>query len=612
MSDIMWDSIITEDVVLKDRSIFNFVDIEGERLYFDEVRGDGKSYLVLVDRGEKRDILTDYYIRTKASEYGGKSFFVDEGVIYFLNFEDQRIYRKKDGLIEPITEEGNFRYADLVFDKKRGYLYCVQEEVGRESINSIISIDLKSGKKRRIASGRDFYSSIVISNDSKKLAYLFWEHPNMPWDAATLVLADIFEGGSLKNEKIIAGGEGEAVFQPLFSLDNRLYFISDRSGFWNIYRYNGGIENIYKMDSEFGYPAWLFSFSMYGFLEEEGGFSIIASYFKNCEGHLAIIEPFQGKLRELKFSGLNYFFNIKTSKNRAIFKAQSPDDEGAIVLYDHENGKFQIVKRAKKAFDKRYISLPEEITFKSGGRDTFAFYYPPKNPDHRALLPPLIVRAHGGPTAACFPTLNMELQYWTSRGFACLDVNYSGSFGYGREYRDRLKGNWGVADVMDCCMGAQFLIEKGLVDKGKIIIKGGSSGGYTALSALCFTDFFKAGVSYYGISDLEALLRDIHKFESRYFDSLIGKYPEKRELYFKRSPINFLDKFSAPLLLFQGGGDRIVPKEQSERLYRALKEKKIFTSYILFEDEGHGFRNYLNKKRALIEEGKFYNKIFAK
>jgi len=610
-----WQSEILEKFVTSNKIGLNFVDIDKDCIYFDKQLENGKTALECKNfkKGYKT-LLKDYNIRTIAHEYGGKSFFIDDGVIYFCNFEDQNIYKLENKKVSKITNTKNIRYADLVFDKKRDLIFCIQEEHKKdEVVSSIIKIDIKTKKITTVVSGSDFYSSIVMSRDFKKIAYLFWNHPNMPWDETCLIVCDIDKNGNLKNKKKIAGGKNESIFQPMFGIDNFLYFISDKTNWSNIYRYKTKVEAIYKKQAEFGYPAWLFSFSTYCFVEDENEFFIVCSYIMDGISYIAKLDINKKTLKNINLP-FTYFLNLKSFQKKIVFKAASIFDEGSIVLYDFNKKSFEIIKKSRKVnVEKTYISKPVSLTINSKNGKIHAFYYPPKNPKFKSSkneLPPLIVKTHGGPTAKVFPMLNLEIQYWTSRGFALVDVNYSGSTGYGREYREKLYKNWGILDVDDCCFIALFLVKKNIVDKNRLIIRGGSAGGYTTLAALTFRDVFKAGASYYGVSDLEALLNSTHKFEASYLEKLIGSYPKNKKLYVKRSPINFVKKLDCPVIFFQGGRDTVVPKEQSSKMYKALKNKKIETRYFLFENEGHGFRNSTNKQKALKEELLFYLKVF--
>ncbi len=611
-----WQSKITAETVATKSIKFGFSEIDGDTIYYEEIRpeNDGKSSLVKQKIGkEPVDLLPKQYnVRTRIHEYGGKSFFVKEKEIYFVNFNDQRIYKIDGNIVTHLTEGENFRYADIVFDKEKNCLYSVQEEHKKEAvINSVIKIDLKTKAKTTIASGRDFYASLTLSLDNKKLAFISWNHPNMPWDGANLMVYQIDE----KKLNKVAGGVDESIFQPSFGPDGRLYFVSDKNNFWNLYCLEKDeLQPIYLSDAEMGVPLWQLGITTYSFIQKNDKLFIYAICSKNGRDLLSEIDISEKKVKEIKlpFTSLT---NIKSSKDKLIFFAQSATLENSLILYDTVKKDLAIVKHSRKTdLKQEYISKPEAIEFLSNNKKIYAFYYPPKNPDFAApkdSLPPLIVKSHGGPTGQSKGVLNLETQYWTSRGFALVDVNYCGSSGYGREYRQSLYGKWGVADVDDCCNAALYLVKMKKAHPKKLIVRGGSAGGYTTLACLAFTKVFNAGASYFGLSELITFIQHTHKFEARYLDKLIGPYPKEKDLYIKRSPLYSADKISCPVLLLQGEEDMVVPKEQAEMMFKALLKQKIPTAYLLFPHEQHGFRSSKNIKRALEAEHYFYSKIFG-
>ena len=492
------------------------------------------------------------------------------GRVYFSNFSDQRLYKQEpDSAPIPISPEANFRYADFVFDKHREWLVCVREDhtiSDRQAIASLVSLDpARNDGGQVIVSGNDFYSSPRISPDGTRLAWLTWNHPNMPWDGTELWVGRFKEDGTLGQTTRVAGGVSESVFQPEWSPDNVLHFVSDPTGWWNIYRWRedlspSSVEPLCEMASEFGLPQWVFGLSTYGF---ESAGRIICTYIKQSTSHMAILSTDSGRLNPIKlpYSGIRH---LRAASECAFFIADSPIEPPAIVQFDIMEGKLQVLRReSDTVIDSGYISYPEEIEFPTeNGLTAFGLYYRPKNRDYTApadTKPPLLIISHGGPTSAAHNGLSLEsIQYWTSRGFAVCDVNYGGSTGYGRAYRERLRGKWGIVDVDDCVNAARYLANLGQADGNRLIIRGGSAGGYTTLAALTFRNVFKAGASYFGVSDLEALAKDTHKFESRYLDSMIGPYPEKRDLYLQRSPIHFTNRLSCPnhLLPRTGGQSR--------------------------------------------------------
>ena len=448
-----------------------------------------------------------------------------------------------------------------------------------------------------------------------QLAFFAWNHPNMPWDGTELFLADINSDGSLSNIQHIAGGVNESIFQPRFAPDHSLYFISDQTGWWNLYRYDGKkIEACFPVEGEFGIPLWIFGTSRYDFISDEKGYRIACIYTIKGTDFLALLYPFEKKLDTLPLSFTSYS-DLYVCGSKLIFKGASPIAIRSVLSYDLISKQIETLRKSKEIdLDPGYISLPETIEFTTkGGIAAFGFYYPPNNKDfisQQDEKPPLIVHCHGGPSTHVNPSLNLEIQYWTSRGFGLLDVNYGGSTGYGRKYRERLKDNWGTVDIDDCTNGALYLANQGRVDKKRLAIQGGSAGGYTTLACLTFRNVFSAGASYYGVSDLETLAKDTHKFESRYLDGLIGPYPACKERYRQLSPIHHTEKLSCPLILFQGSEDKIVPPDQSEKMYEVLKKKGIPVAYLLFAEEQHGFRIADNIKKALDAELYFYSKIF--
>ncbi len=612
-------SPITSKMLTEDSVKFLDIFVDGNDFYISELRLQEKGRsTILKFNGTFFDEVLDkrFSARTKVHEYGGLSFVVSETEIYFSNFEDQRIYKKnKKGKYLAITDVSTDRYANFIIDKKRDLIFAVQEEhLENEVNNSIVKIN-KDHKVVKIAAGFDFYSSLAISKDGKKLAFLAWNNPNMPWDAAELWLADIEDNGDLKNLKLIAGSKDESIFLPRFSEDGVLYFVSDKTNFWNLYRYrNEKIESIYPMKAEFGLPLWLFGMSTYDFCYEGEKLYIVCIYNKDGKDNLAILDVENKDLIDIttRFSSIS---NLAVQGSFALFIGAGVREPTSIVRLDLKTKDFKILKRSKQIhIDSGYISVPKNIEFPTENNKTaFMIYYLPKNKNFipkKDDKPPLIVKSHVGPTAQSKSILNLEIQYWTSRGFAFADVNYSGSSGYGREYRQRLYGNWGILDVDDCVNAALYLVKKNLVDENKLIIRGSSAGGYTTLAALTFRNIFKAGASYYGISDLEIFHEDTHKFESKYNEKLLGLYPEQRQIYFERSPINFVDKLSCPIILFHGEKDKIVPPDQARKMFDALKRKKLPTAFVLFEKEGHGFKNAENIKKALDCELYFYSKIF--
>ncbi|HEV2098388.1 MAG TPA: prolyl oligopeptidase family serine peptidase, partial [Stellaceae bacterium] len=546
--------------------------------------------------------------------------------VYFCNDLDQRLYRQdRGGAPVAITPDPGrprgLRYADGVIDEARRQMIWVREDHTTDAsqpVNTLVEISLDGSRPPRIiASGRDFYAAPRLSPDRRRLAWLEWDHPNMPWIGCELWVAELAEDGSLNSKQRIAGDDAESIFQPEWSADGTLYFVADRAQdrldgrWWNMFRARGGaIEPVYPLPAEFGRPQWNFRMSTFAFDTVQ---RLVCSYVQNGVHCLSKVDlssleatPIGTPYRDIS--------SVRTAGGRVYFRGGSPTSPPAIVELDLASGRTTALKLSTTqdmtAFD-GYLSVPEPVTFDTeNAMQAHGLFYPPKNIDFTApddQLPPLIVHCHGGPTAAASATLSWGTQYWTSRGFAVLDVNYGGSTGYGREFRLRLQGNWGIVDVADCVNGARYLAQtRGVVDPERWAISGGSAGGYTTLAVLTFRKEFKTGASYYGVSDLEALAKDTHKFESHYLDGLIGPYPERRDLYVARSPVHSARLLSVPVAFFQGAEDGVVPPQQAEVMVEALRRRQIPSLYLLFDGEQHGFRRADNIKRALDAELYFY------
>jgi dipeptidyl aminopeptidase/acylaminoacyl peptidase len=618
-----WRSPISSGLIVRGVVGLSEVAIDNEDVYWMESRPaeDGRNVVVrrAPDGGTEDVTPQPLNARTRVHEYGGGDFAVHDGTVYFSNFADQRVYRRTPGdEPQPLTPETSRRFADMVVDPARNRLVAVREnhaEAGREPVNEIVGVDLEDGVETVLATGNDFYSSPRLSPDGDRLAWLTWNHPNMPWDGTELVVCDLGAEGLPENVERVAGGRDESIFQPEWSPDGMLHFVSDRSGWWNPYRLSAGsVEPLCKKEAEFGSPQWIFGMSTYAFLSP---WRIVCSYTDRGGSHLALIDTENGELEpvETPYSSITYV-RADAAKGDVVFRGGSPTEPACIVRFDPSTGDHEILRRSGEIeIDSGYLSVPEPVEFPTEhGRTAYAFFYAPKNRDYTAPddeRPPLLVMSHGGPTSAASTSLDLEIQYWTSRGIAVLDVNYGGSTGYGRQYRRRLDGAWGVVDVEDCANGARYLAGRGLVDGGRLMITGGSAGGYTTLCALAFTDTFAAGASHFGVSDVEELAKATHKFESRYLERLIGPYPESADLYRERSPIHHAEKLCCPVIFFQGLEDEVVPKEQAETMFAALRAKGLPVAYVPFEGEQHGFRRAENIRRALDGELYFYSRVFG-
>ena len=618
-----WKSPITSDLIVSKTIGIGSLVVNQDDIYWLEKRPQEKGRNLIVGysnhRGLKNITPSSFSVRSKIHEYGGGAFTIEQDTIYFSNYSDGRIYQQVlNKQPKALTNKVQQRYGDIIVDSSRNRLICVCEDhspTDREAINNIISIDLDTGRIRNLITGADFYSSPRLSPSGEYLAWLSWNHPDMPWDSTYLWLAKINHDGSFEKPELVAGGHIESICEPKWSPSGELYFASDRTNWWNLYRRNqdGSVEILHEMAAEFAYPHWVFGLSTYAFA---GRNRLVCAYSTNGYWHLGNINTETKQFKEIKTKYTNISDLQATESGFAVFIGGLPTETTAVVKLNLETGQEQILKRTGDlTIDPGYLSLPEAISFPTTDNLTaYAWYYPPVNQDYVAPegeLPPLIVKSHGGPTAAASVDLNLRIQYWTSRGFGYLDVNYGGSIGYGREYRQRLKGKWGIVDVEDCVNGAKFLVSQGKVDGDKLVITGSSAGGYTTLAALTFRNTFKVGASYYGVSDLEILAKDTHKFESRYLDRLVGKYPEERSIYQERSPIHFTEQLNCPVIFFQGLEDKVVPPNQAEMMFQAIKEKGLPVAYVPFEEEAHGFRMSENIKKALDSEYYFYARIFG-
>jgi dipeptidyl aminopeptidase/acylaminoacyl peptidase len=675
-----WKSPVTAGLLVGGMIGLAEIVLDGDDVYWLEGRPTegGRNVVVRRDAGGHTVDITPatFNVRTRVHEYGGGAYTVVDGVVYFANFADQRVYRQAAGAAPAggppersapagatpaaLTPSGvDMRYADFVFDRRRNRLICVREEHTPDGqvINTLAGLplgEMSTGGEEGGGAGRatldlqppahDFFSSPRLSPDGSRLAWLCWNHPNMPWDSTELWLAGLDREGRLADARPVAGGLEaaspeagrplESIFQPEWSPDGNLYFVSDRTGWWNLYCLTAdGDEAIFPMAAEFGLPQWVFGMATYGFESAErlvclynernvwtmgvltlgpgsavAGQSAAAQSAAPDGSTLAAMQPL-----DLPFVSLA---SLAVAPGRVYCLAGSSSEPEVLVQVDLATQAVTVLRSSSSLqIDRGYISVAQDIDFPTtGGLTAHAFLYSPKNRDYLAPpdeLPPLLVLSHGGPTAGSDAALSLGLQFWTSRGFAVLDVNYGGSTGYGRDYRARLDGQWGIVDVDDCVNGALYLAEQGLVDRNRLAIRGGSAGGYTTLAALTFHDVFRAGASHYGIGDLETLATDTHKFESRYLDRLVGPYPAARAVYLARSPIYHVDRLATPVILLQGLEDRVVPPAQAESMFAALKAKGIPVAYLPFPGEQHGFRKAENIQRALEAELYFYSKIFG-
>jgi dipeptidyl aminopeptidase/acylaminoacyl peptidase len=627
-----WKSPITSDLVAQSITLSE-ARVDGEDIYWLEGRPQESGRLVVVRTNSLDDHATDitpkpYNARTRVHEYGGASWTVADGVIYFSNFADGRLYCQTNKSSHPVpltpaptAPERQWRFADGVIDRLRQRWIGVREDhTGEgEPINTIVSVDIRQqghDAGRVLIGGHDFFAAPRLSPDGRWLIWLTWDHPNMPWNGTTLCLSELDEVGNVIEPLTVAGGVSESIFQPEWSPDGRaIFFVSDRSGWWNLYRFDLASrtpEPLAPMAAEFGAPLWKLGARTYACA---GSDRIVCAYSKAGLGQLAVLDLKGKALRPIEMP-FTEFSSVQVNGYRAVFRAGASNHPASIVLVDLISGTHRVLKKETDLLDQPgsritdYLSTVRSVEFPTtDGNTAYGLFYPPHNPDYVGLpneLPPLLVRCHGGPTASASSVLDITTQFWTSRGIAVLDVNHGGSSGFGRAFRNRLHLNWGVVDVDDCINGAKFLAAEKLVDHNRIVIRGGSAGGFTTLAALTFRDFFHGGASYYGISDLAVLARETHKFESRYLDWLIGPYPQAQERYHERSPLYHVDQLSKPVIFFQGAEDPVVPPNQAEALVEALRRKRKAVGYFLFSGEQHGFRNAVNIQRCLDAELHFY------
>ncbi len=637
-----WKSPVTSDLIVAQSTPLSEVRIDGDHVYWLEGRPQERGRSVIVRAGADgvaADVTpAGFNVRTRVHEYGGAAWLVHDGFCVFSNFADQRLYRQHVGeaaatplTLEPPDRARHWRYSDGVLDHRRHRWIGVREDhTGEgEAVNAVVAVDLDrpgASAGEVLAGGHDFFGAARISPDGNQMLWLAWDHPNMPWNGTTLYLADLDAAGTPANARIIAGGAAESVFQPEFSPGgNEIVFVSDRTGWWNLYAFDiaaGTARPLCPMAAEFGMPLWNLGMSTYAFA---GPGRIVCAYAQNGLGRLATLDFATGDLTtgglatgKLEPVAIPFteFGSIQAAGDTVAFRAGAPDRPTSAVALDLQSGRHRVVKQATGLLDRTelriadYITRVEPIEFPTtGGRTAFGLFYPPHNPDYvggAGERPPLLVKCHGGPTSAASSALNLGTQFWTSRGIAVLDVNYGGSTGFGREYRERLNLAWGVVDVDDAVNGAKFLAERGSIDSRRAVISGGSAGGYTTLAALAFRDFFQGGASYYGVSDAMALAHDTHKFESRYLDWLIGPLPETEARYRERSPVHHADRLSKPVIFFQGDEDAVVPPNQTEVMVEALRRKGNPVGYLLFTGESHGFRQADNIKCCLDGELAFY------
>ncbi len=616
-----WTSSIGVEDVVAGAGSLQEMRLDGDVLYWTETRPGEQGRVALVrygKGGQVRDLFPDKSVRSRVHEYGGGSFEVKDGVIAFTSDKDRMVYlARASGPVEALCHDPLKRYANFCLGGH--FVFCLCEDHSNESAvtNSIVCIDIASKQNKIIAQGSDFYSSPSLSPDGKKLAFISWDFPHMPWEESSLHVGEIGSDGSLHKVEKIAGGKSESICQLKWSQEGNLYFVYDKTGYWNLHRYKEGkVDPLFLMQADFGLPEWIIGTSTYSFISRKDKELLVCIYSERGIDHLALLDPDNHTLEHLDTPFTVIKDICAVDEEHVYFFGGSPKQLLSVISLNLTTKKYDVIKESVCPLPTEDISLPEELVIPTREGECFAFYYPSKNrlfSADRKNLSPLIVKCHSGPTAHASPLLSMEVQFWTSRGFAWLDVNYRGSTGYGRAYREKLSSKWGEIDVQDCVAAAAHMIETKQVDPAKIFVKGSSAGGFTALLCLSHSSLFAGGVSSYGVTDLTLLAGDTHKFEKHYLDSLLGPYPQEKTLYEARSPMSQVGGISSPILLLQGEEDPVVPLSQVEIYYQRLKSCGKEVRLVLFPGEGHGFKKADTIKRALQEELSFYqNRIRGK
>lgn len=609
-----WPSPVKPETLVERAVGLTQVEVAGGRVFWSEARPSEAGRQAVVGDGGQELLPAGFSARTQVHEYGGRCWCLHGGALVFSNWADQRLWLlPAGGEPTPLTAEPpsprSHRYADPAVTPDGRWVLSVRERHGEAVLNDLVAIPSDgSGETRVLASGRDFYGAPRISPDGRRLAWVCWDHPDMPWDHAELWVADLGAGGELAGERRVAGTSGESVTQPRWSPDGVLHWVSDRSGWWNLYNEQGA--SLYPAEAEVGEPDWVFGSSTYAFLPDG---RVVAAWASGGSWHLGLVSGGRAEKLELPFT---LFRSLQPLGDGVACVVASPSEPPAVVRIGLPGCHVDVLRRSfETSLDPGFVSSPRHVEVATGGGEVaHVHYYAPTHPEcegPEGAKPPVLVTCHGGPTSAAQPVLNLTVQFWTSRGIAVADVDYRGSTGYGRAYRRRLFGGWGVLDVEDCAAAVATLGAEGLVDPGRAAIRGASAGGFTALAALASTEVFAAGASHYGVADLELLARETHKFESRYLDRLVGPYPEAAEEYRRRSPINHVDRISSPVVLLQGLDDTVVPPAQSELIYESLRRRGVPVAYLAFEGEQHGFRRAATIRRVAEAELAFFAAVLG-
>ena len=677
-----WPSPVAPEDVAADVRGFAFVTTDGDHVYWLERRPSegGRGVVCRVpledpDVGPTEVTPEELDVRTLVHQYGGGDALVEDGTLLAANMDDQRLYRLPadgsavEGDAEPVPvtpeppEPMGYRYADMRASPDGETVYAVRErhvgpDTDEEPRNELVRLPLfpesadgaaDAPEPVVVAEGHDFYAAPRPGPGGDRIAYLRWDHPNMPWDGTELVVGAVDETGDLHDGRVVAGGSDESVVSPKWSPDGVLHAVADRTGWWNIYRFQSGpggdaagrtdgdaaearsdaaalptaadAENLREMPAAFGVPMWTLGVSTFAF-RDDGRIATLVT--EDGEPSLRLLDPETGDLTD---PGLPYSSfrpaSIRSDGGHVVFAGHRTDAPSAVVAWRPGTdgaATTRLRESTDDALDAGYVSEPEPVAFPTGdavGADdatAYGHYYPPHNPEVEApadAAPPLLVSVHGGPTSRSEASLSSTVQFWTTRGVGVLAVNYRGSTGYGRAFREALKGEWGVRDVLDCVNAARYAAAEGLADPDRLAISGGSAGGFAVLAALAFHDAFDAGASYYGVADLRALAEETHKFESRYLDGLVGPLPEAADVYEARSPVAHAEGLTEPLLLLQGGEDEVVPPAQAEAMIDALVANETPYAYVEFPEERHGFRDADNVARAHATELAFYGAAFG-
>jgi dipeptidyl aminopeptidase/acylaminoacyl peptidase len=620
-----WTSPISVDLLVGATVTLSYPDVSTGGVYWLEGRPHEAGRVALVfrpDGGEATDVVPEgFNVRTRVHEYGGGAWWRHGDVVFASSFDDGRIYRFDAPGAEPrpVTPEppepSSLRYADGVVTPDGSVVVCVRERhEGGEVLNELVTFPADgSGEPRLLASGHDFYASPRLDPSGRRLAWITWDHPRMPFDGTELHVATFTPDSTLADERMVVGGETESVVDLQWSPEGDLFFVSDRTGWWNLYSLRGDhMRPVVPTEGEFAEPWWVFARERYSFLPD-GRIACVVT--RAATDSLELLDPATGRLEPVDLP-YTVYGGLRAQGDRLVSVAASPTSSAAVVAYDVASGDLTRIAQSSSAeVDEAYVSRARAIEFASlGGATGHAFFYAPSNPDFEAPpgeRPPLVVSVHGGPTAHTDDALDLEIQYFTSRGIAYVDVNYGGSTGYGRAYRERLLGQWGIVDLEDSIAAARYLADQGEVDGARMLIEGGSAGGYTTLLALAVRDAFAAGISYFGVADLELLFTDTHKFELHYDHSLVGPYPEAKDVWRERSPINHAEDISVPLLVHQGLDDKVVPPSQAEAIVAALERRGVPFAYLAYEGEGHGFRRADSRRRALEADLAFMGQVFG-